>query len=409
MMIKYNTLYKYSIYIILFLNLGFLSFIDQMSTLTPFFSIILTIFLVCIYFFQHKKRKIYDKSILIYMCLVLFIFIIQLLRWHYLNASYLLTDIKVIINQYGMILVVFLALPIYEALREKNFLRNIVILGYLALLFRVILWLFYNFTPLIPHSYLIKGSSFTRPLFGMNLLRIQGTFLDPVLLIFSLSYIFKKNIGKGRKILYFILASFVLLYSVIISQYRINILALSIIYFIVLYININKKNSWNKFILLFLLIVLLFFAQNTLHDFVNSFSINNESTGASTLTRLDGFPYFMSELKNASLFLGMGFVAFQLQTLNGIFWFSDYGIIAELFRFGIIGLVIYAYPFIKGLICSVKYRKYTFDIFIIGITIYYIITSVTIDPMESSNILLLPLFLSFLLEIKFLNITKKNE
>lgn len=397
MSVKYSTVYKSSIYIILFLNLGFLSFIN-VGGFEIAISIALTLFTIFVYILDKNKKIIPSPFIYIYVVLALSNFLIQLLRWRYVSGSYIVTNVKTIITQYAVILFILLAFPIYEVLEDKNFLKNVACLGYLALLLRTVIWILYNFTSLTPYSSLVR-IGFMRSVFGINLLRLQGTFLDPFLIIYSLNAFFKEKSVKKKNYFNFILPLFVLIYHMVVSQYRMNLLACIIVFFIVIYKNINHDIRL-KLSALIVTVVILALSSHSIMNFFNSFSINNQVNGASTLTRLNGLPYFINELREGNLLWGLGFVTVEFMTIGGTFWFSDYGIFAELFRFGLVGFIIYIWPIIKGIYYSLKYKNKKYNVFVFGITIFYIVTSVSIDPMEPVNILLLPFYLAFLMQIK---------
>lgn len=399
MKIKYNTLYKVNIYIILILNLGFLSFWSVFKYRSMLISSILAIVTFFLYLAQKGKRSLRETEISVYIFLIFLIFFVQLLRWKSLNEPILLQNLVDIINNYDGVFLILLILPIYEIMgtsSKNDFIQNIVKIGYLALLLRVIIWGLYNFSSITPVTYLIRSSDFQRNLFGLSLVRVGGTFLDPVLMAYSVNKYFKST-GK-RKLTSLVEIIFILFYSYIVSQYRINLLALVCELLVTSLFCLNKhKKSISKIVFLFVLFLIIILSFNNIVAFFDTFSINNTYTGSSSIIRLNGLPYFVNSWLDTSPLWGMGFVTYEFPVNNVVYWFSDYGFVAELFRFGIIGFLIYVYPFIEGIYISLIYKTHTKDVFVIGLTIYYLFTMFTIDPMENANITVLPFYVAFIL------------
>lgn len=412
MKIKYYRLYEINTYLILILTLGYLNFIPGSSDKCMLIAIILSIFSFFIYVTQERKKKIYMHGILFYLLGVILIFFIQIIRYPYLN-NFIYPNIKLAMISYDGIFLLLMCFPIYEVLSTNavsNFLKNIAVLGYVELLIRLIIWSLYNFSNFKITAGFRIGNTWSREIFGMSLMRLPGTFLDPFLIICFFNQAIDKLKEHNSKYIFYIVNSVVvLLYTAIVSQFRVNFIAMLLICVLIFYLKIDdmkRKTSKKMFLTLILFVLILLNLQNII-EYLYSFSVNNTVNGASTSTRLNGLPAYIYEWKSTSLLMGMGFVTPSLEYFKDIFWISDYGIWGELFRFGIIGFIIYLYPFFKGINLLFKHFKTSKKVFVIGLTMFYLITSISIDPMENTNIMLLSLYLAFLLNSTRL-INEKN-
>lgn len=395
---KYNSIYKYCIYLIIFLNLGFFDLFIRFDSYAMLISVFLSIFIFCIYLIQPKKSPINHLWVLIYVILVLSIFLFQLFRLRTLNISSI--TVKQAVNNYDGVWLLLIIFPFYELLQSSSsyeIFKGIAFLGYSALLIRLVIWGLYNFTNYHPINYLIHALDWTRPILGKNFIRVSGTFLDGYLLIFSLNNLFTKK--KHAK--YIISILFIYFYSIFVSQYRMVIIAM--IFITIMAVIIKSNNKKNKLIsnllILFILLLFLFIFANLINEFLNTFSTANIAMGGSTSARINGFQYFLTQWKETSIPWGFGFRTDNANYLWYTYWLSDYGILANLFQFGIVGFIIYLIPYIVGIFYSIRNIFNLKALYVIGLTFYILITSITFNPMWNQYIALMPIYIVLLINL----------
>lgn len=388
----------------MFLNLGFLNLFGSFEYSTMFISAILSIILFLLYLFQPLKSKFSSKWCLIYIILVFVIFLFHIFRLKSINISSI--SVLSVFNNYEGIFLLLLIFPLYEILNSKNsskvFLRNLAVLGYLALFIRFGVWIIYNFyegSNVAP--YLLHGLDWRRTILGHNFIRITGTFLDIYTFLYSLNKVFYGVRNNNIKLFSVFGLVFIFFYSVFVSQYRMVSLAFLMVFIILLFK--ETYNSTNRIVsrllLTFLIIIGLVVSRNLITDFISSFSATAYN-GSSTVTRLKGLPFLEAEWKNINIWTGIGFTNDNMQYMNITYWLSDYGFLANLFQFGIIGFVIYLIPFLHGLWQSITYFFKKSEIYVIGFTVYLLITSTTFNPMRNQYITILPLYIAFMLQLK---------
>lgn len=392
MKITYKSIYTFCLYIVLFLNLGFLNIIGTVDRKTFLVSIILSLLTYLVYLCQPNKKHVNSPIMLIYILLSIIIFIIQLIRMKHLNFTRMSSGSAFI--TFGGIILILLAFPIYELDIDKNkrLLKNIAILGCSALLLRTILWLFFNFanTNLAP-AFFVGKETWGRPIFGKYLTRLTGTFLDGFVFVYFINNFFKTNSYKKFK--YFMGIIFLFIYSLVIYQSRFQTLTYVIVFLIMSYL--QNKSLKNKYFIISFVVITFMFGYDFIKNFFNTFSVNSIGYGGSTQARLDGIQYLFNEWKNTSLWWGFGFrydneTKYQWTT----FYLSDYGILANLFQLGISGFLVYIIPFIKGIITSFKVKNNTL---LNGFTLFICIYSCSINPYLMQQITILPLFIGLIL------------
>ena len=186
-------------------------------------------------------------------------------------------------------------------------------------------------------------------------------------------------------------------------------LAFLMVFFILLFKETYKSN--NRVISVFLFIVLvgvgLIISRNLITDFISSFSVT-AINGSSTSTRLKGLPFLEAEWKNINIWTGIGFTNDNMEYMNMTYWLSDYGFLANLFQFGIIGIGVYLIPFINGCRQSIFFFLKDKGFYVIGFTIYLLVTSTTFNPMRNQYITILPLYIAFMLNLAE-SYREKNE
>lgn len=402
MKIKYTSIYAYLIYIIVFLNLGFFNLIMPFEYTGMLLAAVISIITFFIYIFQPVKYKLPGKWYQIYLMLIFCIYIYHFFNLKKTNISSM-TLLFAFNNNEGIFLLL-LVFPIYEILKgndKEKFLKNLAILGYLALMIRLIVWGMYNFINIDIAPYMIRGLDWNRMVLGRSFIRVSGTFLDIYTFIYSINAFFKSIYSHHYKISAFIGILFIFLYSVLISQYRMVSLALlSVLILVILKETYNsQRRLLNVLLFIMLIILIMIIGHGIIMNFINSFSLN-ASTGSSTSTRLNGLPFIEEEWKNSSIWNGFGFSNDNMTYMNMTYWLSDYGFLANLFQFGIIGFLICLVPFIYGIYFSIVSFFKEKNIYVLGFTVYLLITSTTFNPMRNQYISILPFYIAFMLFYK---------
>lgn len=402
MKIKYTSIYVCLIYIIVFLNLGFFNLIMPFEYTGMLLAAVISIITFFIYIFQPVKYKLPGKWYQIYLMLIFCIYIYHFFNLKKTNISSM-TLLSAFNNNEGIFLLL-LVFPIYEILKgndKEKFLKNLAILGYLALMIRLIVWGMYNFINIDIAPYMIRGLDWNRMVLGRSFIRVSGTFLDIYTFIYSINAFFKSIYSHHYKISAFIGILFIFLYSVLISQYRMVSLALlSVLILVILKETYNsQRRLLNVLLFIMLIILIMIIGHGIIMNFINSFSLN-ASTGSSTSTRLNGLPFIEEEWKNSSIWNGFGFSNDNMTYMNMTYWLSDYGFLANLFQFGIIGFLICLVPFIYGIYFSIVSFFKEKNIYVLGFTVYLLITSTTFNPMRNQYISILPFYIAFMLFYK---------
>lgn len=390
--IKTNTFYKIVIVLVFFLNLGFLNITMNITGISMYFSIVIT--LISFFVFLFKANDINRHLLIISYCILLLIFLI----YQFLRPRYFSADTSELLRMYLPFLLIFLAFPISQLITKTNnfkLLELICILGYTILALRTIYWGMFNFfnINMAPGSII---PDWTRALGGRMFTRLPGIFLNGYIMIVSWY-----NLLYKQKVIYLGGLFFMLFYSVIVTQSRAGIIELLMISLIILlFYTYNAKNRLVRgiFVTIFILFVFIL-AMPHIAGFIDTFSANNLEYGGSTLTRQKGYQFYLDLWLNNRIF-GIGLIPDNIQINRWLtYYLSDYNFIVNLYEFGYIGFFILLIPFFYGIKVSfliVHKKLCTNDsiLFIqIFLTIFLIIDMFFQNIYLAQNITLLPLYM----------------
>lgn len=390
--IKTNTFYKIVIVLVFFLNLGFLNITMNITGISMYFSIVIT--LISFFVFLFKANDINRYLLIISYCILLLIFLI----YQFLRPRYFFADTSELLRMYLPFLLIFLAFPISQVITKTNnfkLLELICILGYTILALRTIYWGMFNFfnINMAPGSII---PDWTRALGGRMFTRLPGIFLNGYIMIVSWY-----NLLYKQKVIYLGGLFFMLFYSVIVTQSRAGIIELLMISLIILlFYTYNAKNRLVRgiFVTIFILFVFIL-AMPHIAGFIDTFSANNLEYGGSTLTRQKGYQFYLDLWLNNRIF-GIGLIPDNIQINRWLtYYLSDYNFIVNLYEFGYIGFFILLIPFFYGIKVSfliVHKKLCTNDsiLFIqIFLTIFLIIDMFFQNIYLAQNITLLPLYM----------------
>lgn len=398
MNIKLYRLYEYFLYIIVFLNLEFLNIFNNLNSAVANVTVILSVVLFIIYIFNFKEGNVKLVYGFIFCGLLLLFLIFQLFR--HTNASFFLDyNIKNrvgLIKYYSYILLMF---PIYETLnkRENIFIRNIYILGMIALVLRIFVWTLYNKTgiDIMPGLFSMMGYSWSH---GSDV-RLPGTFLDGFLLTYSLSKIHEKLAKKESKIYPYIIGLIIsLFYIYYVFNSRSQILCcLLVIVLSLVFVN-NKILSTLAKILLVILCCFLIIKISS-HTDLFKWGLNYYDPG--TQVRITGFDFYHDNWINYK-FLGFGIAPdgnmFHTWYNSWIYYLSDLGIVNILFQFGYIGLLLLFLPVVFAFFVGYKNVKYSNGYLLMLLSFYTIVLSILFQSVyDSSRILIVPFILAMMM------------
>lgn len=398
MKISAHTVYKFCIYSIIFLNLGFLDVFGTFDRQAMFVSIILSLFAFFIYTFDnHRKTLKKGRDIATGIFLIVSLFIIQIFRIQ--NSE--ITP-RAAFTTFGGMLLVLAAFPMYELLITQfdRTLKYIVTIGFTAIILRIVLWFFYNFMNINLGPGFFEGrEDWTRTILGHTLVRISEPYISGFLFIVCVLGIYNKGYFKnkinnylGVIVLYF--------YAIFISQTRMQLLVYTIILGLMLLVQSLNSGKILLFISsIIIIILLLIINKDHIISFFNSFDPNSVN-GYSTTLRINSFNYFLSVWENSNRWLGFGFTPDGHVVGLNKYWISDFGIYINLFEFGILGFLILIYPILRGIFISIKVLKLRafYSNLFIGLTLFLLVSMENIYLLNLATIA--PIYLGLMLLVE---------
>lgn len=403
MTIKRTTFYQVAIYLIIFLNLGFLNFKKNLDTYSIILSAILSIAIFMIYMSQKHKKSIYSW-VNYYILLIFILLVIEFFRvYFYPNGIISFTKAAQMYSSFALILLVY---PLNEILNtnsnvSQKFFKDLCVLGYIALVYRAFLWGMFNFLNInIAPGMFIKD--WIRSINGINFVRLSGTFLDSYTIVYSWMCFFYKKQHK-----YILGLIFILFFILFIIQSRAAVLEYVLVTIFLLFINsVQKKNKIISVAILVLFLIIIILSNFSLiKSFFNTFSINDSQYGASTYNRLSGLNYYYELWSNSNFWFGIGFLPDQLQMSQILtFYLADYNMLINLYEFGVLGFVILVFPILKGInvfLKNIKNINKSYIIFLqIGLTMYVIAISFVQNIYWVQSILMVPILVSLILFVE---------
>lgn len=400
MKIRYVDLYKFTIYILVFLNLGFLDFIRNYNSKIQILTAIITIVLMCIYLIQPQKVSVTDKWILLYICLLFVLTFIEIIRVN--NNVYASINTSNAINLTRNYIFVLLFFPIYEILNSNNetkesFIKGIVLLGLGALIFRFGGWFIYNYLGynLVPGYFDVMGYNWIRN----GNVRIGGTFLDGFVFIYlSLQLLKDRNLKVASK--YIACLVFMVIYSYFVYGSRSQLLCY-ICTFAILYVvkGENIKSGVLNLVLILGGLIVILYTTSTVQNFLATFSVDDKMYGAGTLVRVNGQKLYQQQWLESSKLFGFGITEDGNYIGLTKYYLSDLGILRNLYQYGVIGFIICIIPFIDGIITAIVgvLKKKQYGVLLLGLVMYTLMTSIASQNVyDYSRIMVLPFLLAFI-------------
>ncbi len=396
MSLRYVDLYKFIIYILVFLNLRFLDFLTDNIMQIQLVSIVIAVITWLVYITQPKKVKIDNKCIFVYIFVLLILIIIEIIRVK--NNIYASISTDGAINLVRNYMFVLLFFPIYEILSsdsktKQEFIKVITIMGFCALAFRFLGWFIYNYLGfnIMPGYFSVMGYNWIRN----GNVRLSGTFLDGFVFVYICLQLL-----KSKKIRYILGLAFMIVYSYLVYGSRSQLLCYICVFFILYIVRTGKiqKGILNLVIISSILIVILY-TTSTIQSFLDTFSVNNKMYGEGTLVRVNGQKLYQQLWLESSSLLGFGITEDGNYIGLTKYYLSDLGILRNLYQYGIVGFIICIIPFIDGVITAIHgvLKNSRDSVFLLGLVIYTIVTSIASQNVyDYSRIMILPFLLSWI-------------
>ena len=198
----------------------------------------------------------------------------------------------------------------------------------------------------------------------------------------------------GRKdVLIFLLG---IILEIYVHQTRMTQMSLILAFFFIWLFHKGKTEIKLVQVLITVFFIIVFFSLGLHHEIIDSFSADPSvnSNYASSLARLNSIDYFKDFLIDNPL-IGMGWVRPKNDYLTLIFagpnhsaFFDDLGCIGQLFRQGILGIVIYLLLIVRLIYIEVKLSDGSkYKNLVLGILIYILVSAITLNCFDGQRIL----------------------
>lgn len=407
MKLSLNQICRYSIYFSLLLILrADLFLLSPENTHVNMFSFIVIIIgmvlnLPIIYYEKNKQEYLFAGGYTALMTIIIIIFIIYTKR----NYNYTMYQSISLAMPYMMI---YYAIPIiYIIKRDQNYLffKRVAMITLFFVFVRFIAWLSYNFSSFhIFENFVLENANWRRD----GIYRITGGATFGLLFIYTTYRVFiyslnKTSSGKkGNNWLYICILGFLLLYSLFCTRARLPFMIQLLTIITTLYFSIKKKKVKISIIFLVIVAFIIFLIFGFIDTIFHSFSLESKY-GQSTLTRLLGIQHFWNLFKIIGHNFALGFITNGYSTERFFYrdWWADFyiedlGLLECFFRFGILFIPMYIWPFIKGIITCFIYicKKNNKIIFLVPFVVYVIISGLWNNIYYEQNAFCVPFFIA---------------
>ncbi len=365
MKIKLYTVVKIWLYFLLFINLGFTKISPNFFGIIGFeygIKWINTVSSLCLLLLIALfSNNIYSKTVF-EKCRILLLLLITFLVIHVTNSitRYGNTAFDAIsaMQEYVWILLAFpmMYVMLYEYYKgcKNKFINFVCLLTTISCAFRGIIAIVHAFTGItiweaLANEYIIPNSM------RNGLLRVNPSSLGICIIVFLITiYLGTRSVHKKYLFLCCILIN--VLFQFFVNMSRIDEIIYIILIVLAFYWQKSKRKSviW-RVIIIFAGLILL--SSSVFWDFVDSFNSANVETGGSTIARLATIEYHMTNLLNhpitgwGALDLGNSVQMNLLRGPSGRYYLEDVGMLAIIFNYGFIGLILFV-----GIFGMIVYR-----------------------------------------------------
>lgn len=387
MKIKYSSIIKFNITLLLFMQLSYTKLLGNIIPIfsTSYISNPLVIFYLSMGIITIVLSEFYSHSngrILFLEMLIMAVIIIGALY----NTSEKYSTTKFIyVIAFGLnYMYFFLAIPIYRVLRNddayfEKLLKTMVILCAGSYIIRAAISLIYVYTgtDILP-SIALEGASIGWIRNGI--LRINPPCVG-IIYLPIVFYLYSEAKKIRQKVLYIGMMVLGIWYMAYITQAR-SMMIYQVCILIFLLMLKNKPNSKKGIVSTIVIICCCVVLINSpgAEKLFESFSEKNAAMGGSTTARFNAIAYFgMKFLKNP--FTGIGFLLGTDTRVPIGGDISDIGLLRSIYMLGLGMAVLYIVLFCRGIYVSYKIRKYdsNLSILVVGMTFLIMLTDINID------------------------------
>lgn len=238
-------------------------------------------------------------------------------------------------------------------------------------------------------------------------IRISTGAFGGIMLVFSTYRLYnaKTKRGKLKDIFLLILG---VIYTIVIGQSRVFLLALGCSILVLIFMGDGKRNKKIVFGGVVVAGVMFLAYSKSISTLFASFSTEG-NYGGSTIARLSAWEYYIKEfLKNPITAIGFagdenyfslvhGDSGIYYQTVKVNYYYEDCGFIGLLAKTGIFSFPIYMWPLFRYIKMSLHYLKQKLIVpgaLIISLTAYLVITTPTLDIFSLNKVIAWPLIIA---------------
>lgn len=408
MEIKYSTLLRVLVEVMLIMKLGF---VKLLGSWIPMFSyaydtypeciLYLIMTIICVLFalgISKERVGVYLRFELGVVLVIVIAGIIHGLKWNNM-------ELMAAVSTAMPFVYLFLAYPIYILLKREYWTIDkmfdfLLFWGTMAYMLKIINCASWYFNGQVVWGNLISNANWI--LNGS--LRINPPCMG--LLIIPISYYMFINQNEKKKRKKYLLPIIVaLVYSAVVHQAR-SILLYQIITLVAMSV-FGRVSSKKKFIRYCILIIAAILVINTsfFDSFVNSFSPDNSVSGQSTVARINAIVLFASKYASHP-FWGMGFLSDADKTVgaisSGMGHLDDIGMLGVFFMLGIPLFLLAILIVGRSLYVSYKTRKkyYNFSLLLFGMSMILLVTGINISWFNGIYAFAIPFYLGIVEYIK---------
>lgn len=296
---------------------------------------------------------------------------------------------------------VVLAIPIIYIFKcdggYLKLIRTVAILEFIILICKTFGWYFYNFGgPSFFQALTLEFDGWVRN----GLQRVEPGQLFALSLVFFLYQGFR-NRPTFQDIA---IVVFMMVFLVVICQFRFQIAVAVATIFIMLYFMYRKQSAKLWMRLLLIMVVMGILLSGIVSQVVESASLTGKY-GASSQARINTTLHYFDIMSRQGAYLGLGLLdshdsgADEIMRLSvdRLYYLDDIGILGGIVRFGFLTIIIYGYLFVmtfRTCYRCYKYKNITHLPFLIGISGYMIMSCLLLNIFDRQRAYAVPFYLA---------------
>ena len=404
-MVKLSTLYKYTVIVCCLLSLGLLLLTprEYIGTYIQRMMIFVLAMLLSARLLMIKDYSLYKSTKFANNYSICFFLGLTIVAKHSIDLyGYSNLFIFKMLLPYFFVL---LAYPlIYIFLRDKevfNFLNIVLMVVIFMMIIRFVSWFLYNYSGKIVFPRLLfQYDVWIRD--GFQRMDTGGLF-GIALVLSSVQALTRRN-----KWLYYSVVAFCIFFVSFVTRVRFQFM-LSIFVFMVVYLSNQiffKKSPLKKLLIYLGVFFVLLFLGQWIISFLEYALFSNKYV-ASTSVRLEGINHYWKLMLNKHSILGLGFMypsypnveILMMRNPWSIYYLDDLGLLGTFFQMGIFILVTHGYLFYKTINVTLRSFKYADKqdfLFLLGLTIYIIVSNILLNTFDIQRLFDLPFYLAII-------------